>query len=128
MSYDFMTLSPSDFEAIVADLFSRLWKVRLESFKEGTDGGVDLRHACSVDGNEDIVIQCKRYAPHKLSNLVSDVKKEKKKLQVLEPSRYVLATTVGLTPGNKETLLKVLRPWCKGPGDIVGPTELNILL
>jgi hypothetical protein len=45
MSYDFTTLDPTDFEALVADLFSKSWGSRLESFKTGKDGGIDLRHS-----------------------------------------------------------------------------------
>ncbi len=46
----------------------------------------------------------------------------------LQPERYVLATSVGLSPGNKETLIEALAPWCASPADIYGPTELNALL
>jgi hypothetical protein len=42
MPYDFTTLSPDDFEHLVADLLSRSWGARLESFKPGKDSGIDL--------------------------------------------------------------------------------------
>jgi hypothetical protein len=44
MTYDFTTLSPDDFENLVADLLSREWGRRLESFKPGKDRGIDLRN------------------------------------------------------------------------------------
>lgn len=128
MSYDFTTLSPGDFENLVADLLSRSWGRQLESFKAGKDGGIDLR-LTRIDADEgDTVVQCKRYAPHKFAELARSVKLELPKITKLRPRRYVLATSVGLTPQNKEAIFDLLRPWCLSPGDILGPDELNGLL
>jgi hypothetical protein len=128
MAYDFTTLSPDEFENLTADLLSREWNTRLESFKPGKDGGIDLRNARVLPGAKTTIVQCKRYAPHKFAELCRSVKSEKKKLVRLRPDRYVLATSVGLSPANKDTLLKELAPWCLSPADIYGATELNGLL
>jgi hypothetical protein len=128
MTYDFTTLSPDDFENLVGDLLSRDWKVRLEAFKPGKDKGIDLRNTRAVKKSETTIIQCKRYAPHKFSDLLRAVKTEKRKLDILKPERYVLATSVALSPSNKDDLLKELFPWCKSPADILGATEINGLL
>lgn len=100
MAYDFTTLSPDDFEALVADLLSRELGGRLESFKPGKDGGIDLRNT-RVSGSGAIV-QCKRYAPHKINELLRSMASESNKLRKLRPPRYVLATSVDLSPGNKD--------------------------
>jgi len=126
MTYDFTTLSPDDFEALVADLLSQELGGRLESFKPGKDGGIDLRNS-RVSGSGAIV-QCKRYAPHKINELLRSMASESNKLQALRPSRYVLATSVDLSPGNKADLVRCLSPWCKSTGDIYGASELNGLL
>jgi len=128
MSYDFTTLSPDDFEHLVADLLSRSWGVRVESFKPGKDTGIDLRNTRVLAGTETAIVQCKRYAPHKFEELHRSVKMEKKKLDVIKPQRYVLATSVGLSPPNKDKLIKTLEPWCKSTAEIYGPSELNGLL
>jgi energy-coupling factor transporter ATP-binding protein EcfA2 len=128
MAYDFTTLSPDDFENLTSDLLSREWRTRLESFKAGKDGGVDLRNTRVLAGTKTSIVQCKRYAPHRFTELCSAMKKEKRKLDLIEPEKYVLATSVGLSPANKETLIRVLTPWCKSPADVYGPTELNALL
>jgi hypothetical protein len=126
MAYDFTTLSPDDFEALVADLLSRQWGGRLESFKAGKDGGIDLRNT-RVNGSGTIV-QCKRYAPHKINELLRSIVSEAKKLRKLQPPSYVLATSVDLSPANKDALVDCLSPWCKSTGDIYGANELNGLL
>lgn len=128
MAYDFMTLSPEDFESLVADLLSADWGAPLESFKSGKDGGIDLRHSRSLRGGRTTIVQCKRYAPHKFAELVRSSENEVVKLERLRPKRYVLVTSVKLSPGNKKSLVDALSPWCKSSRDIYGPNELNTLL
>jgi hypothetical protein len=69
MTYDFTTLSPDDFGNLVADLLSREWGRRLESFKPGKDRGIDLRNTRVLDETATAIVQCKRYAPHKFAEL-----------------------------------------------------------
>nr|VFK20369.1 MAG: Restriction endonuclease [Candidatus Kentron sp. LFY] len=128
MAYDFTTLDPNDFEALVADLLSRSWGTRLESFKPGKDEGIDLRHSRVPTGESEIIVQCKRYAPHKFQQLRRNCKEEQSKLQKLRPKRYLLVTSVALSPANKESLVNVLAPWCQSSKDIYGKDELNGLL
>jgi hypothetical protein len=128
MAYDFTTLSPDDFENLTADLLSRDWGIRLEAFKPGKDKGIDLRNTRVLTTPETTIVQCKRYALHKFTELLRAAKAEKKKLDVLKPDRYVLVTSVGLSPPNKDALLSALAPWCKSPDDIYGATEVNALL
>jgi hypothetical protein len=125
MTYDFTTLSPDDFEVLVADLLTRSWGRRVESFKSGKDGGIDLRNSRVLVDDPTIIVQCKRYAPHKFPQLLSKIKEERAKLERLQPERYVLATSVGLTPANKDTIVAALAPWCRSTADIYGPNELN---
>jgi hypothetical protein len=128
MAYDFTTLSPDDFEELASDLLSRDWGVRLESFKPGKDKGIDLRNVRTFAGAGVTVVQCKRYAPHKFGELLRAVSSEKPKVDKLHPARYVLATSVPLSPDNKDALLAALQPWCKSSEDIYGATEMNDLL
>lgn len=128
MTYDFTTLSPSDFEELVADLLSKEWNTQLEIFKEGKDGGVDLLNSRVPNGSPHTVIQCKRYGPDKLSQLCASVKLERIKLEKIKPQRYVLATSVPLSKKNKETLLAILSPFCSTTGDIYGAGEINALI
>jgi len=128
MGYDFTTLSPEDFEALVSDLLSHSWGARLESFKSGKDGGIDLRHSRIPEDKPQSIVQCKRYAPHKFNELLRSVENELGNLRKLQPERYVLATSVSLSPANKDKLIAALNPWCKSPMDIYGPDELNGLL
>ena len=128
MAYDFTTLSPTDFEALVSDLLSRAWGARLEAFKEGKDQGIDLLHSRVPASAPKTIVQCKRYAPDRFDALLRSVKLEREKLDRLKPERYVLATSVKLSLRNKQALVAALAPYCKSTGDIYGPKELNGLL
>jgi hypothetical protein len=133
MHYDFMTLSPEDFEELVADLLSCEWKVRIELFKSGKDRGIDLRHSRVLDSKGitskgTTIFQCKRYAPNRFAELLRAVRSEKDKIERLKPARYVLATSVPLSPDDKDKLMAALAPWCQSTEDIYGAAELNALL
>ena len=56
-NYDFLNLSPFEFELLSRDLLQKHFNIFLESFGNGIDQGIDLR--CSI--TEKIIIQCKRY-------------------------------------------------------------------
>jgi hypothetical protein len=75
------------------------------------------------------VVQCKHYTGSGFAKLVSDLRnKEVPKLARLTPSRYLIVTSVGLTPDNKHTLQTLLAPYCKSESDIFGRDDLNNLL
>ena len=124
--YDFRSLSSYDFEIFVRDLLQKTLGVRLQSFKTGRDKGIDLRY--SRTWKNDIIVQCKHYANSNITTLLRELaSKEKNKLKKLRhrPKRYVLATSLGLTPPNKDELFLTMRPFVKTTGDIVGKEDLN---
>jgi conflict system STAND superfamily ATPase/restriction endonuclease len=124
--YDFSTLSPIDFEYLTRDLLQKKLDIFLESFTSGRDGGIDLRH--SSDKEKTLIVQCKHYSNSTLSNLKSSLKKELDKLKKLNPSRYIVCTSMALTPANKDEIKKILHPYIKKTEDIIHKTDLNNLL
>ncbi|MGE6763389.1 restriction endonuclease [Corallococcus interemptor] len=126
-SYDFRSLSDYDFEQLVRDLLQRELKLPLESFAAGRDGGVDLRH--SRDDANALIVQCKHYSVSGYSKLLSHLKhKERPKIAALSPVRYILATSVALSPSNKSEIQATLAPFIRTPQDIYGASELNGIL
>ena len=124
--YNFHSLSPHDFELLCRDLLQRLLGVRLESFMIGRDSGIDFRYLSNADK---LIVQCKHYVESGFDALCRVLaRKERKKLEALKPTRYILATSVGLTPGRKEKLLDILAPYCLAPEDILGKNDVNNLL
>lgn len=127
-AYDFKELSPTDFEDLARGLLQEMLKVRLETFVAGSDNGIDLRHT-SLSGKSTIV-QAKHYAGSTYSDLKTSVKKEVHKLAKLKPvpARYILFTSMGLTPARKLELSNILSPFIIATDDIIGQTDINNLL
>lgn len=125
-SYTFDNLSPIDFEELCRDLLQKELNVTFESFTEGKDGGIDFRHSSSI--GEKIVLQCKRFTKNTFSAFNSELKKELISVKKINPTRYILMTSFGLTPLNEEKILKMFHPYIKNSGDIYGKNDINNLI
>ncbi|MBN1968955.1 MAG: restriction endonuclease [Candidatus Delongbacteria bacterium] len=126
-NYNFTALSSYDFEVLVRDLLQKELGLTLESFTTGKDKGIDLRY-CSVRSGT-IIVQCKHYFTSGFKALHSHLKNEElKKVQKLNPKRYIVATSVGLTPGNKDQIKSLFASCHLSTSDIYGKDDLNNLL
>lgn len=125
--YDFKSLSSKDFEELIRDLLQADWNVALEAFRSGRDHGIDLRYA-PVNGGATI-IQCKHYAASGFAKLLVHLRDgELPKIRRLGPTRYVVATSVSLTPGNKDNIVTALQPFILNVRDILGADDIEGLL
>lgn len=122
--YNFLNLSPPEFEELSRDLIQKHLGVHLESFTSGRDSGIDLRHSFNLKDN--LIIQCKRYKD--FNSLYNKLKEEIQKVTKLNPFRYILTTTVGLTPNQKDEIIILLSPFIQSSSDIFGRDDLNNLL
>jgi Restriction endonuclease len=125
MAYDFAGLSAAEFENLVRDLTGAALGVRFEAFAEGPDGGIDGRYAA---GDDVFIVQAKHYYRTGFSGLKSHMAKERAKIDALQPTRYILATSVSLTPANKRSLEIEIGPALLSTGDIFGLEDHNALL
>lgn len=123
-NYDFLILQYNEFECLTRDLLQKREGVFVESFTSGRDGGIDLRFA-SVRG-EHTIVQAKRYKSY--SNLLGVLKQELPKVQKINPDRYIISTSMGLTPENKEEIKNLFSCFIKSTEDILGKDDLNNLL
>ena len=124
--YDFRSLSSYDFALLARDLLQADLGVRLESFSAGPDSGIDFR---SRRQTNNLIVQCKHYADSGFAALISVLRrKERQKIDALAPTRYILATSVSLTPNRKDELKEILGPHCLEPSDVYGREDLNNLL
>jgi hypothetical protein len=127
-NYDFKQLSSFDFEMLIHSLLEKEWGTQLEVFKSGRDQGIDLRYACPRTKSRTI-IQCKHYASSSLSTLLSHLRKDESvKVKTLSPDRYVIVTSLGLNPQNKDEISEIFKPFIKAKADIIGQTQINQLL
>lgn len=124
--YDFSALSPHEFEELTRDLLQIKYGVPFQVFTEGPDEGIDLRHSSDLNGQW--IIQCKHFAKSRYSSLKSHFRKEIRKIQKLKPKRYILVTSLGLSPKNVDDLFNLLHPYCISKHDIMGKDDLNGIL
>lgn len=126
--YDFSTLNDKDFEELVRDLLTQELSVRFQSFKVGKDKGIDLRYS-TVSSENKIIVQVKHYYKSGYNKLIYTLKnQEKVKIDLLNPQRYIIATSIGLSPTDKEKIKTTLSPYILNTNDIYGSDDLNGLL
>lgn len=124
--YDFKSLSSQDFEELIRDLLQAEWNVALEAFRNGRDQGIDLRYA-SADGAT--IIQCKHYVGSGFAKLLAHLRDgELPKIRRLGSARYIVATSVSLTPGNKDEIVAALQPFVLSVRDVLGADDIEGLL
>lgn len=123
--YDFRTLSPIDFELLIRDLLQAELGITMESFGPGKDGGIDFRFAM---GDKDVVVQAKHYVAGGPRSLLRATVKEDSKVLKLTPSRYILVTSLSLTPELKRKIIQAMPSTPVSARDVIGREDLNNFL
>jgi hypothetical protein len=125
--YDLRQLSSRDFEELARDLLQAEWNESLEAFRTGRDRGIDLRRISASNGTT--IVQCKHFVASGYSKLLSHLRSsELRKVKALAPERYVLMTSVELSPTNKDSIQELLHPFIRTPQDIIGANDVEGLL
>ena len=129
-TYNFSQISAFEFESLCRDLLQAELGFPLELFAPGPDRGIDIRHIGVADGEQrTIVAQCKRWAEDSFSDLLRHLTKvELPKIRKLAPERYILMTSVRLSPDRKDKIVAALQPWIGTPSDVLGRDDLSGLL
>lgn len=127
LDYDFKSLNDKEFEALVVDLLSSDFGVRIERFKPGKDKGVDGRFY-ALNGDE-VIIQSKHYIKSGYKLLLKKlIDEELGKVKKLGAKRYIIATSIELSRFQKNEIATRLAPYIIRPDDIYGAEDLNSLL
>ena len=122
INYDFRNLLSSfEFECFSRDLINAHEGLDLANFAEGRDGGIDLRYTQSK--RNAVIVQAKRYKDY--AELKSELKREVTKVKSLNPQRYMITTSVDLTPANKQEIITLFSPYIKTENDIWAKQDLN---
>ena len=116
--YSFESLSSLDFEELACDLLQKEWGKTLEIFKPGKDQGIDIR---AIETDSNTIVQCKHYVGSGFQTLLRNLKNEElPKIKKLAPERYVVATSVPLSPLNKTAIRKACAPYILSDADVLG--------
>lgn len=127
-NYDFSTLNDRDLEELARDILSTKLGLDFQSFKPGPDKGIDLRYATINDENE-IIVQVKHLLGSGVIALKSILKTEElPKVVALNPKRYIIVTSLSLSPQDKESIKNTFSPYILSTQDILGKNDLNNFL
>ena len=127
-NYNFSTLNDKDFEILSLDLLNAEYKLNLQDFKTGKDGGIDLRFSKPKNKNS-IVVQAKHYLKSSFSILKYKLKNEElPKVKKLKPDRYLIVTSMQLSAKEKDSIKEIFEPYIISANDIFGNEDLNKLL
>lgn len=127
-NYTFKTLNDKEFEVLIRDLLSKEMKIEFQNFKAGKDKGIDARYSTPENNNE-IVVQAKHYVDSGYSQLKFQLKNhELPKIRKLNPSRYIIVTSLELNPSESEEIKEILSPYVKSINDIYWNQRVNALL
>lgn len=128
--YDFGTLNSTDLEELVCDLLNADAETNnltkgYRTFKDGRDKGID--GLLSTNGQDyACVVQVKHYYRSGGKALLRDLKKtEKKKVDLLHPSRYILVTSVDLSVAEVKKIKEIFSPYIRSLDDVWGRKDLN---
>lgn len=125
LNYDYHNLlSAFEFECFSRDLINAHEGLDLANFAEGKDGGIDLRY--SHGRERTVIVQAKRYKNY--SDLIKVLRKEVEKVKRLNPKRYMITTTVNLTPANKQEIISLFTPYIHNEHDVLAKQDLNKIL
>ncbi|MFD3461009.1 hypothetical protein ACFWVM_14955 [Nocardia fluminea] len=104
--YDFASLSSTDFEHLMRDVWNASEALQLQCFPEGRDGGIDAREV-RADGWTTIG-QCKHFLRSKKADLLKAARKETLKHGYQIADRYLFATTYPATAAAIDEIAAIL--------------------
>ncbi|WP_280305292.1 restriction endonuclease [Nocardia neocaledoniensis] len=118
--YDFASLSSTDFEYLMCDVWNTAEGLGLQCFPEGRDRGIDARE---VRGDGWTVIgQCKHFQRSSKSALLREVEKETHKHGYQVADRYLFATTY---PATAAVIDEIASKLDIPVSDVWGPDRIN---
>lgn len=127
VNFIYSNLSPNDFEVLCQDVLSNIYGERFERFKTGKDAGIDLR---LLNLGKEIIVQVKHCLGSYGSSHKTLLKKEFNiaKSRFTSGERYILITSLGLSPHNKSEIKKLSLGLIKRDDDIIGIDEIEDIL
>lgn len=129
MKYNLDVLNDKEFEDLCKDLLDITYEVNFQIFKAGKDDGIDLLYSKKTEN--EIVVQVKHYVTSTFAQLkqklINDELGNIKKMSPT-PLRYVVATSLPLSPKQAKEIKDILSPFVRSTNDVYGRRRLESIL
>ncbi len=126
-NYNFDNLNDKEFEVLVNDLISSQESVQVDRFKPGKDAGVDGRFFSAQD--QEVIIQSKHWLKSGTTALLKRLSTDEvHKVRLINPKRYIFATSLPLSRADKIKIKDIFSPYITSENDILGKENLNDFL
>lgn len=122
---NYANLNDVEFEYLCKDIMQSKLNVSLRVFAPGKDGGIDLTDDV-IEKN--IIIQVKHYTQSSISTLITQLKKEKEKVEKINPKQYYIFCSKKLTPQNIQKLYNYFSDYMCSSKNIVTLNEIEEFL
>lgn len=123
--FNYNLLDDNEFELLCKDMMSKKLGEKLYSFPRGRDGGIDIS---DKEVHPKIVIQVKHFMNSSVSNLLSSLRKEIPKLEILKPENYYVFTSLGLTRSKRTEIIEMFPSYMQNLENIVTKEEIDDFL
>lgn len=123
--FNLSNLNPYEFELLCKDIMEEKLNKPLYNFPEGPDQGIDITDSKI---NHKVIIQAKHYAKSSTSKLLSDLKKECDKIDILNPKEYYICTSKELTDINKKAIYDLFSDYMIDYNNTIDGIEINDFL
>jgi len=129
MRYNLEVLNDKEFEDLCKALLDLAYDVDFQVFKSGKDSGIDLLYSGKTE--HEIVVQVKHYVSSSFAQLRQKLNNDEinavRKLSPA-PNRYVLATSLPLSPKLSKDIRSIMDPFIKSLQDVYGRHRIENLL
>jgi len=123
--FNLEALNDYEFEILCKDVLENKLEVPLYTFAKGRDGGIDI---CDAKDKPTIVGQAKHYQRSSFNKLLSSLKKEIKKVNVIKPKQYYIFTSQSLTKENKNIIYQLFQEYMKDTSNVIDASEIDDFL
>lgn len=121
--FNYADLNDVEFEELCKDVMEKKLKEKLRTFARGKDKGIDIRN-----DNNTTVIQVKHYIKSTYSNLKTNLRKELKKVEQINPKQYYVCISKELNPMQLDEIYEMFKKYMKDSSNIITIKEIDNFL
>ena len=122
---NYANLNDVEFEYLCQDIMQTKLNTELHRFARGRDGGIDLADNIY---SKNIIVQVKHYMTSSVSQLLTSLKDEAKKVSKLSPKEYYVCCSKELSPQKVNEIYNLFSAYMSSPSNIITLNEIDDFL